>query len=256
MQQDTDELNLLERTYASVGKLPDYPSIEESTATLAELLDDTASLFTEMTAQGPAAIRGFDGLVLAALVRSRSLTTGFLAMIDQRNKLCAQPMIRFQLDSAMRLVACVLAEEPEKLVQHMLEGGRPARFKDVNGEPLTDHRLHTALSQTYPEASRVYEDSSGFVHLSARHIAGIWDATQSRPGKPVFTEPDALPFWDELQVRATMTAFVWATSCVLDLCFKWHQGQSETTAIEPRSGNDTAGPTSSQETSAACGDAE
>jgi hypothetical protein len=74
MQQDTDEFYLPERTYASIGKLPDYPSIDECTATLTEMLDDTASLFTEMTAHGPATIRGFDGLVLAALVRSKSLT--------------------------------------------------------------------------------------------------------------------------------------------------------------------------------------
>ena len=119
-------------------------------------------------------------------------------------------MIRLQLDSAMRLFACLIAAEPEKLILHILDGGKPSKFKDIDGVPLSDHRLHTKLSEHYPEVSHKYKDSSGFVHLSTRHIADIWDASASKPGKLVFTKPDALPHWDELQVRATMVAFVWA----------------------------------------------
>jgi hypothetical protein len=215
MPEDRDDRSLLKIAYDGLDKLPDYPSIERSTDTLKEMLDDTADLIADMTAKGPAAIGRFDGLVLAALIRSQSTIVGFLAMIEQRNKLCAQPMIRFQLDSAMRLIACLIAKEPEELVQHILNGGKPSKFKDIDGVPLNDYRLHTRLSQEYPEASRVYEDTSGYVHLSRRHIADIWDANESRPGRLVFTRPDALPLWDELQVRATMVRFVWATSCIL-----------------------------------------
>ena len=59
-------------------------------------------------------------------------------------------------------------EGPQELVQHILNGGKPSKFKDIDGVPLNDYRLHTRLSQEYPEASRVYEDTSGYVHLSRR----------------------------------------------------------------------------------------
>ena len=225
MPEDRDDRSLLEIAYEGLDKLPDYPSIERSSDTLMEMLDDTADLIADMTANGPAAIGLYEGLVLAALIRSQSTIVGFLAMIEQRNKQCAQPMIRFQLDSAMRLIACLIAKEPEELIRHILDGGKPSKFKDIDGVPLNDYRLHTRLSDEYPEASRVYEDTSGYVHLSQHHLAGIWDANESRPGRLVFTRPDALPHWDELQVRTTMVRFVWATSCVLDLGFKWHNCQ-------------------------------
>ena len=50
MQTDTDDWSLLERAYASIGKLPHYPSIDRSAATLTEMHDDTASSISEVTA--------------------------------------------------------------------------------------------------------------------------------------------------------------------------------------------------------------
>ncbi|APW60681.1 hypothetical protein [Paludisphaera borealis] len=237
MPEDRDDRSLLAITYASIEKLPDYPSIEQSTATLIEMLKDTVDLIAEFTAQGPAGIGRFDSLVLAALIRSQSTVVGFLAMIEQRNKLCAQSMIRFQLDSAMRLIGCLIAAEPEELIEHILNGGKPSKFKDLSGQPLNDFRLHTRLSSEYPEASRIYEQTSGYVHLSVRHIAGIWAAEASRPDRLVFTSPDALPHWDEIQIRATMVGFVWATSCLLDLAFKWQKGQQNASETEARPEN-------------------
>src|SRR4051812_26107294 len=105
MPEDRDNRSILQIAYEGLDKLPDYPSIEQSTDVLLEMLDDTANLISEITANGPASIGGYDSLVLAALVRCKSTIVGFLAMIEQRNKLCAEPMIRFQLDSAMRLIA-------------------------------------------------------------------------------------------------------------------------------------------------------
>jgi len=173
MPEDRDDRSLLEIAYEGLDKLPDYPSIDQSIDTLLQMLDDTADLIADMTAKGPPAISRYDALVLAALIRSQSTSMGFLAMIEQRNKQCAEPMIRFQLDSAMRLIACLIAKEPEELIRHILDGGKPSRFKDNDGVPLNDHRLHTRLSDEYPEASWVYEDTSGYVHLSQYHLAGI-----------------------------------------------------------------------------------
>lgn len=94
MRQDSNDRNLIEIAYADLDKLPEYPSIEQSTDAVKKMLEDTADLIAGVTVKGPASIGAYDGLVLAALVRSQSTIVGFLAMIAQRNKLRAQPMRR------------------------------------------------------------------------------------------------------------------------------------------------------------------
>ena len=91
MDAKHDDRNFIEIAYAGIAKLPDYPSIEQSTKSLMEMLDDAADLVADMTANGPAAIGAYDGLILAALVRSQSTIVGFLSMIEQRNKARAPP---------------------------------------------------------------------------------------------------------------------------------------------------------------------
>jgi hypothetical protein len=44
--EDRDDRSLLEIGYADIGKQPDHPSIEQSTAALIEMLDDRAELIS------------------------------------------------------------------------------------------------------------------------------------------------------------------------------------------------------------------
>jgi len=62
MPEDRDDRSLLEIAYEGLDKLPDYPSIERSSDTLMEMLDDTADLIADMTANGPAAIGLYESL--------------------------------------------------------------------------------------------------------------------------------------------------------------------------------------------------
>ena len=52
MPEDRDDRSLLKIAYHGLDKLPDYPSIERSTDTLKEMLDDTADLIADMKRRG------------------------------------------------------------------------------------------------------------------------------------------------------------------------------------------------------------
>jgi len=91
-------------------------------------------------------------LLLAAAKRSISLPEGFTAMIRARNFHAAAPMVRMQLDTALRVAALRFVSDPHAYVR------------------LTDHRLLERLAETNPWITTVYRDSSAFVHLSAKHL--------------------------------------------------------------------------------------
>jgi hypothetical protein len=223
MSTNPDEMNLIERAYAKIDKMPEYPTVAESTEQLWEMMEDHVELLEELTASKVEESPVLDAVVIAALLRSHATVLGFLSMIEERNKYCAVAMTRFQLDSTMRLFACTLAEDPLQFVGHILGGGMPGKYKTKDGRFMTDKLLHTELSNAYPGTSDAYEDTSGFVHLSNRHLAGVFDARKSKPGRLVFSDPTSLVYWDEPQVQAAMVRFIWATSCLLDLCFSLHE---------------------------------
>jgi hypothetical protein len=88
-----------------------------------------------------------------------------------------------QIDTAMRVNALLLVDDRDALCQEVLFGGK--RFnalKDSNGNRLTDKHLREKLAENHPWISRVYEETSDFVHLSGRHfytsIASIDDQTR------------------------------------------------------------------------------
>ena len=130
-----------------------------------------------------------DLVIMACAQRSLELIDGFCLLIERRNLICAAPLIRMQLDSVMKVVACQLGDANE--VALALLGGKGTnklltreKFaqdgKGKNGRPLppvrqqlTDSFLHRQLSASLPWASRVYEATSRFVHLSSPHMHSV-----------------------------------------------------------------------------------
>src|SRR5436309_1171588 len=54
----------------------------------------------------------FDLLAIAALNRSAGLCSGFRQLIRSRNFICAAPLIRLQIDNALRLYAGSIVRDP------------------------------------------------------------------------------------------------------------------------------------------------
>jgi len=118
----------------------------------------------------------FGHLAVAGVQRSAFLTAGFCDMIQARNPFCALPIIRLELDTAMRMHAAWMVSDMRGLLRS-IEDDSLRNMKDVDGKKLTDERLHTELARSFPCASRLYRVTSGEVHLSTLAMRHAFEGT-------------------------------------------------------------------------------
>lgn len=110
-------------------------------------------------------------LVYAALVdRTLSNIHGFTSMIEAKNFLCASSVLRQQIDTAMRANAYNLVSDKNELSKKIMEGTKFYKIKDKEGNEMRDAFLRRELATRYPWINDVYEETSGAVHLSEKHI--------------------------------------------------------------------------------------
>lgn len=102
--------------------------------------------------------------------RALALSTGFRQMVEQRNSTCAMPMIRMQLDTALRLYAGFWVDDHQVFCKEILGGKQINRYKDSDGKIMQDSYLIGKLLEKNPWISEVYNQSSGYIHFSSRHI--------------------------------------------------------------------------------------
>lgn len=201
-------------------------SRSDAVATLASFREEHLGLLRQATAGSTDGLRAEDHLVIAALVRSLANIDGFLAMVDQGNKFCAIPIVRSQLDSAMRVFACILVDDPHAFGEHLLHGNQPGKFKDRDGERLLEGYLKGKLAEKHEHADEVYSYTSGFAHLSNHHLFGVLDLEESQKGTLAFVDFEGLPPWPEREIRSALVEFVWATDILLDVCKGWREGKA------------------------------
>ena len=111
-----------------------------------------------------------DYLSIAVLNRSLALTRGFCDLIESGNFLAAAPLIRLQLDSCLRFFAAFSAPNPNEIAEEVLRGNHINKIKDRDGQPMSDANLKNKLAKKHPWILTVYENTSGFIHLSNKHI--------------------------------------------------------------------------------------
>ena len=113
------------------------------------------------------AIYGVDLVVIAVVHRSISLIDGFVRMVEDRNVLCANALLRLQLDNIIRLYACWLVDDPHSIALRLLEGKPLRKVKSRDGQALSDRYLVSEASKLYPWLNKVYEKASGFTSIYA-----------------------------------------------------------------------------------------
>src|SRR5271157_384961 len=111
-----------------------------------------------------------DLLAVATLNRSLCLIAGFCTLIESKNIVAAAPLLRMQLDNCLRFSAAWLVEEPHEFAKRVVEGIPISSLKDRRGHCMTDKYLKDTLAAEYPWLKPTYERSSGYVHLSEKHI--------------------------------------------------------------------------------------
>lgn len=117
-----------------------------------------------------------DIMTMAVVNRSFELSKGFKILIEDENFLCAAPLLRLQIDNLLRYSATWLVEKPHEFVAEVIKGTAIKKLKDASGKNMTDYYLKTQLSADIPWISKVYDKTSGYIHLSDSHVHKIFSA--------------------------------------------------------------------------------
>jgi hypothetical protein len=102
--------------------------------------------------------------------RALALSSGFRLMTEHRNSLCALPMVRMQLDTALRLYAGFFVTDHQKFCRDVFQGTQIDRLKSDDGSPMKDKYLVDRVAKRNPWIVDVYKFTSGYIHFSNRHI--------------------------------------------------------------------------------------
>ncbi len=102
----------------------------------------------------------------ASANRCINLNNGFVTMLQTRNLTCAGVLLRMQMDNCMRTYAAFIAEDRTAVVDCIISGGRVRDHKDRNGKQMYDGYLKNELTKQDPVFAQVYDQASGYVHLS------------------------------------------------------------------------------------------
>lgn len=168
-----------------------------------------------------------DLLAVAAMNRSLCLISGFRKLIASKNFISAAPLLRLQIDNCLRFFAAELAPSTDDFSLAVLRGEEVRRIKSRDGKKMTDAHLVEKLSENYPWIPSVYRATSGYVHLSDRHMFAAMrtvDKESRQIGMVVMREDRFVP--DELYLEC-VEAFEAATMALLDLLESWHEAKAE-----------------------------
>lgn len=164
-----------------------------------------------------------DLLAFAAIKRSISLHSAMLSLIRDNNYFSAASLLRLQIDSCMRFYAVFLVDDPQDFATKVLAGEHIRKLKDRNGNKLTDAYLIDALSEHHKWVKNVYKTTSGFVHLSNKHLFSYVEKVneEERSVSFVFGQEDKHiddAFWIEM-----IDGFIDSTKALYRYLNVWYQ---------------------------------
>jgi hypothetical protein len=162
-----------------------------------------------------------DFLAVATLNRSLCLIAGFCTLIESKNMVAAAPLFRMQLDNCLRFSAAWLVEKPHDFALRVLEGVPIRKLKDQAGNEMTDKHLVETLAADYPWIKPTYEKSSGYVHLSEKHIFNCMSMVSEKEGTIDMKISDEDAFIPDHIYLEVIAAFAEATKIVLKFAHGW-----------------------------------
>lgn len=198
-------------------------SLEASLLSLGRLDRAHIELGKQMFEAFGGAMYGMDLLAAGALNRSKAHIAGFRALLEARNLICAGALLRLQLDTAMRFYAAFLVDQPHDFALAVLRGERVRNIEDRDGRKMTDAYLVQKLGEEFAWVPRVYERTSGYVHLSSIHLLSALGASEGALDERLLSikisaEDKELP--DTIYIEAT-DAFRAATDVFLRYVHGW-----------------------------------
>lgn len=111
-----------------------------------------------------------DLYILGIVKRTLSNIKAMGLLIESWNLLAARTMLRTHIDTAIRLHAAWLVNDLNEFATDVLNGKQIDRMSDRNGQQMKDKHLINMLINDYPWLKTVYDNLSGYIHLSDSHI--------------------------------------------------------------------------------------
>lgn len=96
------------------------------------------------------------------------LIDGVIPMLQNRNLTCIGVLLRIQMDNCMRTYAAFIAEDRNAVIQCILDGTPIKNLRDIHGNKMFDGYLKDEIAKIDPVFSTVYDNASGYIHLSER----------------------------------------------------------------------------------------
>lgn len=197
------------------------------TSNLADLLSKIESkrhrhivLGREMLEADECKLFSLDLLAVAALNRSLSNSTAFTHLVRSENYLAAASLVRLQLDTFLRFFASYLVGNPHDFAASVLAGTPVRKLKDRSGSPMTDRYLADSVASKFPWVPRVYESTSGFIHLSDKHIFSAIQSVQDDGTFSMHIGSDPSRFTEELWTEMA-EGFIAATEALFQYLEGW-----------------------------------
>lgn len=144
--------------------------LESSLKALAQQHRGLLEVAVRLTNASNGEVFPFDLLANAAIARSMSLNSAFVTLMRADNFLAAAHLVRLHLDTVLRFSAGWIVEDCHDFASRVLKGVAVRKQQDRAGAKMTDAYLVELLAKAYPWASSVYQATSGYVHLSEKHI--------------------------------------------------------------------------------------
>lgn len=187
-------------------------------------LDSSEEAFRDLSKQMMEAGQGLfplDMLAIGVINRSLSLLTGFATLIRDNNYIGAAHLIRPHLDNFLRFYAAWLVDKPHEFAMNVMKRIRIDTMNDKDGKRLRDRHLVEVARKEYPWMQNVYNETSGFIHLSKKHIftsTSLKDNEERTIEFRIAKEDKYVP--DEAKVEA-LECMIEITNCIFKLLEGW-----------------------------------
>lgn len=162
-----------------------------------------------------------DIFLIAATNRAFCLLRGFCDLLESENFLCAAPLIRLQLDTCLRVAALGWVDDPNEFASKILGGTPIDTLRDNAGKPMKDSRLRDRLKEDFPWITPIYKHTSGFVHLSEKHIFNALSVADPQSGAIRMKMSDRDTFVPTSAYLEAVDGFRDLTALFLDFVNAW-----------------------------------
>lgn len=162
-----------------------------------------------------------DYFISGIVSRSLSLIYGFETLLVSRNYVSAAHLVRPHLDNYMRLHAAWLVSNPHDFARRVWNGESIGKIRDRDNKLMKDWYLKEKVTQHHPWMEAVYNETSGFIHFSNKHIANATSvSSEEQMTLNTFIGKTDNNVSNTHKLEAIM-CMIEITNCIVDAIFGW-----------------------------------